>query len=75
MERHQADAGHLLEQVIAGDVAAGLADTTSEWKGERLSVFLQALDEDVVGKVHGKRGGLWNSGARSGFGEWVEISP
>lgn len=53
-KRLQADALHLFEEVLAGDIVAGLADAAAERKGEGLAVFGQALDEYVVGKVYGK---------------------
>jgi protocatechuate 3,4-dioxygenase beta subunit len=52
-----------------------LADTASEWESERLAVFGQTLDENVVGKVHGKVVGLWRCDARSVFGILDSNSP
>jgi len=54
----------------------GLADTVAFGESERLGVFGQTFDKDVVGKVHGKgwEFGLWRCGAYSEFVGWEEIS-
>ena len=57
------------DRIVTSNVVSGLADTASEWKGERLAVFHQALDENVVGKVHGEVVGLWRCRACSVFEE------